>query len=172
MLDYTRLDSGRCQSRYSTGCVLSRFRHSDRRRQWQTIVIRSTSLAFERTSKRRKGYPSETNVKRGLRFVHGDKELIEKLGRNDPCPCGSGLRFQTLLPDLGLLLTALSATTIGVTDMIGAGMCQPLPIGSKRPTAVISNVLPNPGAVITGIGKATRSQRRNVTLPRWRRPFP
>jgi len=38
-------------------------------------------------------------VKRGLRFVHGDKELIEKLGRNDPCPCGSELRFQALLPD-------------------------------------------------------------------------
>jgi uncharacterized protein YchJ len=38
-------------------------------------------------------------VKRGLRFVHGDKELIEKLGRNDPCPCGSGLRFQALLPE-------------------------------------------------------------------------
>jgi len=33
-----------------------------------------------------------------VRVVHGDKELTEKLGRNDPCPCGSGLRFQTLLP--------------------------------------------------------------------------
>jgi len=37
-------------------------------------------------------------VKRGLRFVHGDVELIEKLGRNDPSPCGSGRRFQGLLP--------------------------------------------------------------------------
>ncbi|WP_425557248.1 SEC-C metal-binding domain-containing protein [Corallincola platygyrae] len=26
-------------------------------------------------------------------MVHGDKELIEKLGRNDPCPCGSGRLF-------------------------------------------------------------------------------
>jgi arsenate reductase (glutaredoxin) len=26
--------------------------------------------------------------------VHGDKELVEKLGRNDPCPCGSGRRFK------------------------------------------------------------------------------
>ncbi|MFD2097155.1 SEC-C metal-binding domain-containing protein [Corallincola platygyrae] len=25
--------------------------------------------------------------------MHGDKELIEKLGRNDPCPCGSGRLF-------------------------------------------------------------------------------
>ncbi|MEW4365356.1 SEC-C metal-binding domain-containing protein [Aliikangiella maris] len=49
--------------------------------------------AFEVTSKRRKDYPSETQVKRGDRIVHGDKELIEKLGRNDPCPCGSGRLF-------------------------------------------------------------------------------
>ena len=42
--------------------------------------------AFEPSSKRRKGYPSETRVKRGLRIVHGDKELLEKLGRNDPLP--------------------------------------------------------------------------------------
>ncbi len=45
-------------------------------------------------------------------MVHGDKELIEKLGRNDPCPCGSARLFQALLPPLGLLLTAPAATTI------------------------------------------------------------
>jgi uncharacterized protein YecA (UPF0149 family) len=44
---------------------------------------------FEITSKRRKGFPSETWVKRGMRIVHGSKELFEKLGRNDLCPCGS-----------------------------------------------------------------------------------
>ena len=48
---------------------------------------------FEITSKRRKGFPSETQVKRGARVVHGNKELGEKLGRNDLCPCGSGRRF-------------------------------------------------------------------------------
>jgi uncharacterized protein YecA (UPF0149 family) len=36
-------------------------------------------------------------VKRGERFVHGDVELLEKLGRNDLCPCRSGRRFQALL---------------------------------------------------------------------------
>jgi uncharacterized protein YecA (UPF0149 family) len=52
-------------------------------------------------SKRRKGFPSETHVKRGRRFIKGGEiELIEKLGRNDPCPCGSGRRFQGLLPDV------------------------------------------------------------------------
>jgi SEC-C motif len=37
-------------------------------------------------------------VRRGDRIVHGDKELIEKLGRNDFCPCGSGKSFQKMLP--------------------------------------------------------------------------
>jgi uncharacterized protein YecA (UPF0149 family) len=48
---------------------------------------------LEITSKRRKGFPSETQVKRGVRVVHGNKELREKLGRSDLCPCGSGRRF-------------------------------------------------------------------------------
>ena len=59
-----------------------------------------TSPYFEKMSKRRKGYPSETNVKRGTRVVHGDKELEEKVGRNDLCPCGSGkLVKKCCLPD-------------------------------------------------------------------------
>jgi uncharacterized protein YchJ len=45
-------------------------------------------------SKRRRGFPSETRVKAGVRTVHGDKLLAEKLGRNDLCPCGSDLRFK------------------------------------------------------------------------------
>jgi hypothetical protein len=48
---------------------------------------------FEITSKRRKGFPSETQVKRGVRILHGNKELFEKLGRNDLCPCGSRRSF-------------------------------------------------------------------------------
>ena len=38
----------------------------------------STPAAFEATSKRRKGFPSETRVKRGDRVVRGNKELLEK----------------------------------------------------------------------------------------------
>jgi uncharacterized protein YecA (UPF0149 family) len=45
-------------------------------------------------SRRRKGFPSETHVKRGVRIVHGHKELSEKLGRNDLCPCGSRKQFK------------------------------------------------------------------------------
>ena len=49
--------------------------------------------SIEITSKRRKGFPSETQVKRGVRIVHGNKELLEKLGRNDVYPCASGRGF-------------------------------------------------------------------------------
>ena len=56
--------------------------------------LQRPAVFFETMSKRRKGYPSESQVKRGVRIVHGDKLLEEKLGRNDPCPCGSGKRFK------------------------------------------------------------------------------
>ena len=62
-------------------------------------------------SKRRRGYPSETRVKRGVRVVHGNKLLEEKLGRNDLCPCGSGLTLQTLLLAIGPFLKARIAAT-------------------------------------------------------------
>lgn len=59
-----------------------------------TRPFRRTTIFFEPMSKRRRGFPSETQVKRGVRVVHGDKLLEEKLGRNDLCPCGSGRRFK------------------------------------------------------------------------------
>jgi hypothetical protein len=62
-------------------------------------------------SKRRKGFPSETGVKRGRRIVGGTKELTEKLGRNDPCPCGSARSFQALLPPQRVFSMASIATT-------------------------------------------------------------
>jgi uncharacterized protein YecA (UPF0149 family) len=62
-------------------------------------IGKTTSPGFERSSKRRKGFPSETHVKRGMRSVRGGEvELLERLGRQDPCPCGSGKRFQGVLP--------------------------------------------------------------------------
>ncbi|WP_353566723.1 SEC-C metal-binding domain-containing protein [Haloferula sargassicola] len=63
--------------------------------------MKKTCPFYERSSKRRKGFPSETRVKRGRRVLGGGKELSEKLGRNDLCPCGSGHRFQGLLPGCG-----------------------------------------------------------------------
>ena len=82
---------------------------------------------FELMSKRRKGFPSETRVKRGDRTVRGGEiELHEKLGNNDPCPCGSGRRFQELLPQQRPLLTARAAmTTTASADRarIPGGIC-------------------------------------------------
>jgi hypothetical protein len=43
-----------------------------------TMTTSKRSPAFEVTSKRRKGYPSETRVKRGDRTVHGNKELLPR----------------------------------------------------------------------------------------------
>src|SRR3546814_6414742 len=68
-------------------------------------------LPFEVTSKRRKGFPSETQVKKGRRVVHGHKELTEKLGRNDPCPCGSRRLFQRLLLRQGQVLMESTVMT-------------------------------------------------------------
>ncbi|HEX8600072.1 MAG TPA: SEC-C metal-binding domain-containing protein [Chloroflexia bacterium] len=70
--------------------------------RWTTTSSNSPkrSTAFEPMSKRRRGYPSERAVKRGSRVVHGHKELMEKLGKDDLCPCGSGRRFQAVLPQL------------------------------------------------------------------------
>src|SRR5207249_4706832 len=65
---------------------------------------RTAAVFFEPMSKRRKGFPSETQVKRGARFVHGTKELLEKVGRNDLCPCGSGKRFKKCCRDAGCFL--------------------------------------------------------------------
>ena len=68
--------------------------HTTKEVLWQITLIHKTAPFFERTSKRRKGFPSETQVKRGVQIVRGFKELIEKLGRNDPCPCDSTRKFK------------------------------------------------------------------------------
>ncbi|WP_366943550.1 SEC-C metal-binding domain-containing protein [Parasphingopyxis sp.] len=74
----------------------------------------TTSRPFEVIAKRRKGFPSETQVKRGLRAVRGgEKELLEKLGRNDLCPCGSGRRFQEMLPQVRPLSMVRNGTITG-----------------------------------------------------------
>ena len=77
--------------------VVSRAVTSDIRKggasSWQSRTS-TNSHFFETMSKRRKGFPSEMHVKRGVRIVHGNKMLEEKLGRNDLCPCGSSKRFK------------------------------------------------------------------------------
>src|SRR5207244_2393258 len=64
---------------------------------------RTAAVFFEPMSKRRRGFPSETQVKRGVRSVHGGKELVERLGRND-LPLRVGQALQEVLPQHRLLL--------------------------------------------------------------------
>jgi uncharacterized protein YecA (UPF0149 family) len=63
----------------------------------QKEEVRKPALLLSARANGGRGYPSETRVKRGVRVVHGEKLLEEKLGRNDLCPCESGRRFQELL---------------------------------------------------------------------------
>jgi len=105
------------------------------RRPWLRKPQTSThSLAFERTSKRRKGFPSETNVKRGHRFIRGGEvELVEKLGRNDPCLCGSGRSFQEVLPQgrqvstgaIGMIIGGETRFSLGSLLEIEPRLCSP-----------------------------------------------
>jgi hypothetical protein len=82
----------------------------------------TTSHAFEVSSKRRKGFPSETRVKRGLRSVRGGEvELIEKLGRQDPCPCGSGKRFNACCMPSGRFRWRRAAGLLAVTHELQKG---------------------------------------------------
>ena len=57
--------------------------------------------SFEPMSKRRRGFPSETHASAAFRTIRGGrKELLEKLGRNDLCPCQSGRTFQEVLHEI------------------------------------------------------------------------
>src|SRR3712207_7682999 len=51
------------------------------RRPPRSTLFPYTTLFRSAMSKRRKGFPSERQVQRGVRVVHGHKELAEKLGR-------------------------------------------------------------------------------------------
>ena len=48
----------------------------------------------ERMSKRRRGYPSEIHVRIGGGETRLGEAFVERLGRKDPWPCGSGNSFK------------------------------------------------------------------------------
>jgi hypothetical protein len=53
---------------------------------------------FEPTSKRRRGFPLASPTSSAATGSSASTpELTEKLGRDDPCPCGSGQRFSPVL---------------------------------------------------------------------------
>ena len=63
---------------------------------------------------------AETKVKRGFRVLHGGKELFQKLGRIDPCPCGPGHRFQEML-HADWPIRGCAAKSLQQVDIRGAG---------------------------------------------------
>ena len=98
-----------------------RTRHTDPRRH-PRCPARTSAMhtPFELMSKRRRGFPSERAVKRGDRSVRGgEKELLERLGDDDLCPCGSGRRFQALLPERRPLSTEPGATATCASASLG-----------------------------------------------------
>ena len=97
---------------------------------------------FETMSKRRKGFPSETKVKRGVQIVHGDKELDEKVGRNDLCPCESGKLFKKCCRNSGCFRRREPGPLLlenepgSLLDLDGrAGFCRSVPPKRKMPLA-------------------------------------
>jgi SEC-C motif len=46
-----------------------------------------------------------------VKVFHGDKELNEKLGRDDLCPCGSGRLFKRCCRNSGFFSMELKETT-------------------------------------------------------------
>ncbi len=100
---------------------------------------RRRSLLFsKRVASGGRGYPSETHVRRGDRVVHGDKELLEKLGRNDLCPCGSGRRFQELLHEVRRIRRQRAQplpTLTSTSNCLAVAPADPI----RHPSRVLSN---------------------------------
>src|SRR3954451_15910153 len=106
-------------------------------------------------SKRRKGFPSETKVKRGARVVHGEKELEERLGRNDLCPCGSGRRFKTCCRNAGCFRRREPAPLLSENESSPPGFSP----GGSVPGSWRSA----PGAAMFGGTDGLEHRRRRVT---------
>ena len=83
-----------CPSAFSRGACRDDSNHNRQsRRTYGTQRSGMGRIGLRNHQQAAQRFPSETQVKRGVRVVHGNKELREKLGRNDLCPCGSGRRF-------------------------------------------------------------------------------
>src|SRR6267143_1044146 len=85
----------------------------------------------ESSNKTPQGAPSETKVKRGFRVLHGGKELFQKLGRIDPCPCGPGHKFQEML-HADWPLRGCAAKSLQQVDIRGA---RPTPVLAEESVA-------------------------------------
>jgi hypothetical protein len=75
------------------------------------VSCHPTTSGFERTGKRRKGFPSETHVKKGDRVVHGDKELIRETRAQRSVP----VRFGALVSGIAAWAAGGSTARCGST---------------------------------------------------------
>jgi hypothetical protein len=74
--------------------------HLKERLPWRKTL--EMYLALFQAANAAMAFASETHVKRGQRAIqNGTKDLVEKLGRNDLCPCDSGRKFQEPLSEIG-----------------------------------------------------------------------
>ena len=80
-----------CREDFPTDCLVN---GSNIREVSHATGLRRTALLSRSCPNAVEATLSETHVKRGRRVVHGNKELHERLGRNDPCPCGSGKKYK------------------------------------------------------------------------------
>jgi hypothetical protein len=71
---------------------------------------------FSSMSKRRRGYPSETRVKRGDRVVHGNKEFIRETGSQRSLPVRVGTTLSRSAASGADASTALRGTTTDEND--------------------------------------------------------
>jgi hypothetical protein len=146
--------------------------NSNLQRRLLQCVQNSTGTAFsafESMNKRRRGFPSEKQVKRGVRIVHDDKTLEEKLGRDDLCPCWSGRRFQEVLHGPWPLSTGGGANTTSATSRRSrvhsrALTGRELDLGSscfaRRRLGV--RISPDPPTGPSSNGRPSRSQRQDA----------
>ena len=84
-------------------------RNSTRRFLWHSASRLLRPLAFEPTSKRRKGFPSETQVKRGFPRRSRDQRTPRKTRRERPVSVRRSAQVQELLHALRLLSTEPNA---------------------------------------------------------------
>ena len=66
---------------------------------------------FEITSKRRRGFPSETQVKRGVRIVHGNKSPQRETGAKRRLP----VRFRTQVSRTVACAPGVTTAVPGIT---------------------------------------------------------
>ncbi|MEZ6082124.1 MAG: SEC-C metal-binding domain-containing protein [Pirellulaceae bacterium] len=77
------------------------FRKSRQRQSSVRCALHPPVFQHRRSTRKltpRASAPSLSELSRlhaeGVQIVHRDKRLEEKLGSNNPCPCGSGQRFK------------------------------------------------------------------------------